>query len=809
MKKRLVILDTHAILHRAYHALPDFSSSRGEPTGALYGLISMLVKIINDLKPDYIAACYDLPGGTFRSAAYEEYKATRVKAEDDLIHQIKRTRDVLGAFGIPGYDAKGFEADDCIGTIVEQLSAKGGSASGGKNKSIDIIIASGDMDTLQLVDDERVRVFAQRKGLTDVVMYDEKAVVARYGFGPAVVPDLKGIAGDTSDNIKGVQGVGEGSALKLLQTYGDLKKLYAAIKKDGVEKVAAKSAVQKRFVQLVAEHKEDADFSKELATIRRDAPIEFILPAHSWRQGVDTGKLFDLLAELDFRSLVPRVKQLLNNNAGGVTADGGGLTSDGEETSGDLSAGKSPYPESAAPPEDMAKAALAVSVLDSSIAVPELEDILRMGKSHDFATAYKNLLKQIKERELEFVYEHIELPLMPVLRRMENRGVLVDKSFLKKLSTQYSKELDTIAARIYKHAGGEFNIDSPKQLGEVLFDTLGLTTKKKTPGGARSTRESELAKLAGAHPIIDDILSYRELAKLLSTYIDSIPALLDKDNRLHTHYIQIGAATGRIASQNPNLQNIPIKSDLGRRIRHAFLASKGMRLVSFDYSQIELRIAAMLSGDEGLIEIFAGGRDVHAEVASRVFRIAPKDVSYEQRRRAKVINFGILYGMGVTALQQSLGTNRKEAQEFYNQYFETFPRLAAYLDEVKADAARKGYTQTLFGRRRYMEGIHSPIPYVRAASERMAINAPMQGTQADIIKLAMVKIDKLLEGGEGYLLLQVHDELVFEIGDTKVVEYAQKIKEIMEGVLPRKDVKGVPVIAEGKAGKNWGEMEKI
>jgi DNA polymerase I len=778
--KRLVVLDTHAILHRAYHALPDFSSSKGVPTGALYGLLSMLVKIINDLKPDYIAAAVDLPGGTFRDAAYKEYKATRAETDTALVEQIKRTPGVLEAFGIPVYSAPGFEADDVIGTIVEQAK---------KKKDIEIIIASGDKDALQLIEGERVRVFTMGKGLNDTVMYDEARVVEKYGFGPACVPDLKGIAGDPSDNIKGVVGVGEGSALKLLQKYGSLKAVYAAIKKEGVEKVAAATGVQKRFVELVAKNREDAEFSKMLATIRPDAPVAFALPERSWREVADAPRALEMLAEFEFRALIPRVRALMGQEAAAeASATGEGLFG------------------ATVPEAELERAKVAVSVLDSTIAEPTLEDVARLGGSNNFAEALKSLERQIAERELEFVYREIELPLSPVLRGMERRGIRVDRAYLKKLSKEYTTELNKIAERIYAHAGGPFNINSPKQLGEVLFDKLGLVAKKKTAGGARSTREAELQKLKGEHPIIEEVLAYRELSKLLSTYIDALPNLLDAEDRVHTRYLQIGAATGRMASVDPNLQNIPIKSDLGRRIRHAFVASEGKVLVSFDYSQIELRLAAILSNDKGLIQIFKDGRDVHTEVAARVFGTKGDAVSYEQRRRAKVINFGILYGMGVSALQQSLGTSRKEAQEFYDQYFAAFPRLKEFLEEVKADAHRTGYTQTLFGRRRYMEGIDSSIPYVRAAAERMAINAPLQGTSADLIKLAMVRLDKEFPGT---LLLQVHDELVFEMPQKEVAQCAPRIREIMEGVMPKDKSRGVPVVVEGKVGENWGEMKTL
>jgi len=782
MKKRLVILDTHAILHRAYHALPDFSSSKGEPTGALYGLISILVRIMQDLGPDYVAAAFDLPGGTFRHAAYEDYKGTRMKAEDDLIAQIKRSRDVLKAFGLPLYDAKGFEADDVIGTIVEQTK---------KDKNLEVIIASGDMDTLQLVQGERVKVFTMRKGLTDIVTYDEDKVRERYGFGPEAVPDLKGIMGDASDNIKGVPGVGEGSALKLIQTYGSLEGVYKAIKKDGVEKVAKKAGIQTRYAQLVADNKENAVFSKMLAQIRRDAPIEFELPKKTWKESADTAKALEMLNEFEFRSLIPRVKQIL----GGKEAPGQTL-----------------FQNASVPAADFERAQLAVWVLDTNITDPTVEDILHIGGSQDFKDAVKNIEAEIKKRNLEFIYEQIELPLTPVLRRMEARGVKIDKKFLLSLSADYHKELNKISKRIYTAAGGEFNISSPKQLGDVLFDKLGLASakQKKTPGGARSTKESELLKLRNAHPVIGAILAYRELSKLLSTYIDTIPTLLDSNSRLHTTYLQTGTTTGRIASQNPNLQNIPIKTELGRIIRNAFVADKGLVLVAFDYSQIELRIAALLSGDEALSEIFRAGRDVHSEVASRVFHVKAEDVTYEMRRRAKVINFGILYGMGVNALQQSLDTKRAEAQEFYNQYFEAFPRLSAFMDDTIAKASRLGYTETHFGRRRYFDGIKSPIPYVKAAAERMALNAPFQGTAADLFKIAMLRVDEYLQKDKrGYLLLQVHDELVFEIEEDAVKDIAPKLKELMEGVIPEKDRRGIPILVEGKTGKNWGEMQKI
>ncbi|MDE2213177.1 MAG: hypothetical protein KGJ34_01440 [Patescibacteria group bacterium] len=786
-KKRLVLLDTHAILHRAYHALPDFSSSKGEPTGALYGLISMLVRIISDLKPDYIVAAYDLPKPTLRHLVYEGYKATRPKAQEDLVAQIKRSRDVIAAFGIPSYEKERFEADDIIGTVAQELK---------KNNDVEIIIASGDMDTLQLVEADRVKVYTLKKGLTETVLYDEKGVNDRFGFSPALIADYKGLRGDPSDNIPGVKGVGEKTATILISTFGSIDNIYTALKKAPKKLEAA--GIKEGMLERLAAEEEEARFSKMLAQIRMDVPIDFELPKKSWKESASPERVLDLLSELEFRSLMPRVRALF------------GAAAAPEEKNSETTSVRGDLP----PQEEVEKLGLAAWVLDSSITEPTLEDIERLGKSKDFSQARKHILAELTERELVFVYEDIELPLRPVLRQMEERGILLDRKLLGNLSKKYHTDLEKLALQIYALAGGQFNINSPRQLGEVLFDKLGLVPKnpKKTATGARTTRESELEKMRDQHPIIGEVLSYRELQKLLSTYIDSIPALLDGKDRLHTHYIQTGTTTGRIASQDPNLQNIPIKSDLGRAIRNAFVAEEGFTLVSFDYSQVELRIAAILSQDETLMEIFKHGEDVHAAVASRIFNVSEKDVTYEQRRRAKVINFGILYGMGVNALKEGLGTSRKEAQEFYNHYFETFSRLSQYLDETKLDAARRGYTQTLFGRRRYFEGIRSAIPYVRAAAERMAVNAPMQGTQSDIVKLAMIRLAALFEEKEykgAFMLLQVHDELLFEIKDSLVSSLTPKIKEIMEGVLSSRERHGVPLIAEGSSGKNWGEMKKL
>lgn len=788
-KKRLILLDSHAIIHRAYHALPDFATSKGEPTGALYGLSAMLLKIIEDLKPDYVIAAYDVKGPTYRHEAYKEYKDGRKKAEEDLIVQLQKSRELFQAFNIPIYDRQGFEADDILGTVVTIL---------GKNEpDVEIIIASGDMDTLQLVDGERVKVFTLRKGITDTVTYDEKAVKERFGFEPALIPDYKGLRGDPSDNIPGVKGIGEKTASTIIQTFGPIEKLYEYLDSGKEEKFKA-ADIKPRIVQLLRDNREEAEFSKMLATIRRDVPIDFHFPAKTLRESLEPMKIKAYWNNLEFRTIGQRLDKVLG--------DGEGLpTSKMPENES--------KPEENIDPADLEKTALALWVVNSNFTNPTKDDIINFGNSGYYDSAKKAIFAELDKRNVRKVYEEIELPLLPVLHKMERRGVKIDKEFLAKLSKEYHKELDSLEKRIWKEAGMEFNIASPKQLGEVLFDKLGLAVKnqKKTSTGARSTKESELEKMRDLHPIVPMIFEYRELAKLLGTYIDAIPPLLDENNRLHTHFISSGSATGRMATQNPGLQNIPIKTELGRAIRKAFIAEKGFKLVSLDYSQIELRIAAFLSNDEKLIEIFRKNEDVHTSVAAFVFKVPQNEVTPEMRRQAKVINFGILYGMGVLALKQNLGSSREDAQKFYNDYFSTFSTLASYLDMIKSETALKGYTDTFFGRRRYFEGIKSKIPYIRAQAERMAINAPIQGTEADIVKIAMVRIDEYLTKAglenDAYALLQVHDELVFEIREEKAEEVAREIEKIMESVVDPKDTKGIVLKAESAVGDNWGDLK--
>ncbi len=785
--KRLILFDAHAIIHRAYHALPDFATAKGEPTGALYGLSTMLLKIISDLSPDYLVACFDLPGPTHRHEADETYKAGRAKIDDNLVLQLERAKDVFGAFGIPIYSHPGFEADDVIGTIVHNLK---------KEKKLEIIIASGDMDALQLVDDKKVQVYTLKKGINDTILYDEKKVEERFGFSPELITDYKGLRGDPSDNIIGVKGVGEKTATSLITTFGSVENIYKALKKG--QDNYKKAGVSERIKNLLLENEKGALFSKTMATIRTDAPINFTLPL-DWKKNLKLEKLINLFQELEFKTMGERVKKLLLST--GV---------EGETKSVIPAETQSIFQEDSREARELR---LALWVIDSNASNPTLEEVFRFTKTNNLKDAKAIIESELDKRKVRKVFEEIEKPIIEIVDEMNARGIKISTKVLTTLSLDYHKELARLEKAIWKEASEEFNINSPKILSNILFTKLGLAEKnqKKTPTGTLSTKESELEKLRDKHPVIPMILSYRELAKLLSTYIDAIPPQLDKNSRLHSTFIQAGTTTGRMASNNPNLQNIPNKTLLGRAIRRAFVAEKGFKLASFDYSQIELRIAAILSGDKKLIEIFKNGEDVHAGVAMRVFKVSKDAVDKAMRTQAKAINFGILYGMGVNALKTNLGVDRKEAQEFYDKYFETFSGLSLYLDKIKKETEKKGYTETLFGRRRYFMEFKSPLPYVRAQAERMAINAPIQGTNADLTKIAMKRIDDYikLEKHEDniHLVLQVHDELVYEVKDSFIEEVVVHFKKLMETVLPDKETFGVPIIVEAQVGDNWGEMK--
>jgi DNA polymerase-1 len=718
-----------------------------------------------------------------RHELFEAYKGTRLKTDDALIAQLTRAPIVYEAFGIPLYDAPGFEADDVLGTIARHISAR---------SNVETIIASGDMDTLQLVT-PRVSVYTMRKGISDIILYDEHAVEERYGFLPERVIDYKALRGDPSDNIPGVKGVGEKTATDLIKAFGPIEHLYESLAKHPEQFAAA--GIKPRVLELLKEGREAAAFSKTLATIRTDVPIRFELPARAWHLQDHMDSIGRLCDELEFRSLKVRVQSIVGVKPAAVAA------------------GKEPDAR------ELKETSIALWLLHSDTTNPSLDDILHATNMQEFDRAREVVFKELRETgKLQDVFDGIEKPLIPVVEAMNARGVYLDLVHFEALRREYSKQLGEIAGRIYQAAGHEFNISSPKQLGVVLYDELHIgagARLKKTASGVRTTREEELVKLAEAHPVVAEVLMYRELQKLLGTYIEKMPKLVDAHQRLHAEFVQAGTTTGRMSSQNPNLQNIPIQSENGRRIRAGFAAPKGRMIAALDYSQIELRIAAALSGDQKLIDVFKTGGDVHTAVAAEVFGVPREFVDKEMRRRAKVINFGILYGMGANALRETLGAgiSRDEAAKYLSEYFEQYSGVARFVEQTKLSAARLGYTETLFGRRRYFSGFDSQLPHMRAAAERMAVNAPIQGTQSDIIKLAMTEADALIERN-GWrdkvgLVMQVHDELVYEVDAKEGETIARAIREVMETVVPRDMLSDVPIVVEISLGNNWGDTEKL
>ena len=780
--KTLVLLDVHAILHRAYHALPDFTTKVGAPTGGLYGLTATLIKLIGDLKPDYFAACYDLPTPTFRKVAYEQYKAGRKPTETNLITQIDRSRELFSALNIPVYEKVGFEADDIIGTIAERAK---------KQNGLKIIIASGDLDTLQLVDDDRVLVYTFKKGLTDTILYDEIAVKKRFGFRPERLPDWKGLRGDPSDNIIGIAGIGEKTATTLIVNFGALEKMYARLKKSPADFQAV--GIKDRMIKLLLAGEEEALFSKTLATIRRDAPLDFSLPRASWRTGIKREIVENLFDQWEFKTLKSRFNDLFHSQTQSQ-AQGESLPLARTHLNIDKSAPR--------------EVQIAVWLLNSERASPDWPEIRRLTGQTDEPAARAWLTTALQRENLMPVYENIELPLIPILAAVNARGILLDLTYLQSLAVTIRQELQTLEKKIYAGAGREFNLNSPKQLGQVLFDELHLPLKglRKTAGGERSTRESELLKLKDTQPIITDILAYRERQKLLSTYLDALPKLADANQVIHTTFDQTGTATGRFSSRDPNLQNIPGFAGWGEMVRRAFVARPGHRLVAVDYSQIEMRVLAALSGDDSLLNLFKNNLDIHTGVAARVFGVAAAAVTKEMRRQAKVINFGIIYGMGLNALRASLNTTRAEAAEFHRRYFETFPKIRSYFDALKTAAKKTGYTMTWFGRRRYLPNLNSPLPFIRAEAERMALNAPLQGTAADIIKLAMIKAERELEKNNwrasAHLLLTVHDELIYEVEEFKAAAVIPILTQAMESVVNWP----IPLTVKISTGPNCGEL---
>ena len=856
MIKKLILIDGHALVHRAFHALPpNMNSPAGVPTNAVYGFTSVLLKMMKDFKPDYIAATFDLAGATFRHEEFAEYKATRQKAPDELHAQVPLVKEMLGGFGIPIFEKEGFEADDLIGSLASIAK---------KEKDLQVIIMTGDLDTLQLVDDDKVVVLTLRKGVTDTVLYDEKGVQMRYGLPPEQLVDFKGLKGDPSDNIPGVPGIGDKTASSLLQEFKTLENLYKAIENDAVPSISAK------LKEKLIEHKDMAFFSKHLASIICTLDIPFSLKACDWKTHADQKKIEKFMKELGIYSLAKRIPEALGSQEVIVAP-----TLFSMEQSG------IPIKDVTRLPEITPGSTIAIDTVDGHLLIatddtavyrssfqkipesvelaghdmkPLLKELLRHGvvaphklfdtkvaaylmnpdqRDYDIYKIYyaltgksadeqpelrphyvlklaKILTDRINKLSLKNVFYDIEMPLISVLANMELRGILIDVKGLKKLLIKNNQALEKLEKKIYEIAGAPFNINSPRQLSDVVFIKLGLKGKvRRTGGGAFSTAAPELEKLRDLHPIIGLILDYRELQKLKTTYIEPFPSLVGPDGRIHTTYNQAGTSTGRLSSQDPNLQNIPTKTELGQQFRKAFIAEKGYELVSFDYSQLELRLVAHIAQDNIMLGIFKRGEDIHTRTAVEIFKVAPDKVTKEMRRQAKVLNFGIIYGMGTTGFARASGVGREQARQFIDAYFAEFKGVARYMAETKRFAFKHGYVETIFGRRRLLPDITSTMPQLQAQAERMAINHPVQGTEADLIKLAMIAIDTYVRdhrlSDSVRMLLQVHDELVFEIKEGAVEKVAPKLKELMETV----HAFDVPITVDVKRGTDWSDMEKL
>ncbi len=920
-KPKLMIIDGNALIHRSFHALPlTLKTKSGQITNAVYGFTSFLLKALNEFHPEFVVLTLDKKGPTFRHQAYAKYKATRTKAPDELYEQFPLIREVARAFNIPIFELSGFEADDLIGTISEQTK---------NEKRLEKIIITGDLDTLQLVN-EKTKVYTMSRGLTDSLIYDIEQVKKRYNLSPQQIIDYKALRGDPSDNLPGVKGIGEKTAIELLNNFQTLDGVYQALAQHD-------SRINERLSKLLNEHRAEAYLSQNLATISLTAPIKFDLSKTAYAN-FNLEKIIKLFRKLEFHSLLSKVKSLrdqLNKeqqkdiqsakdssekirtnpvedkfqrnkkkfNYHLITTDSQFkqfyknlnkqkiFTLDSETSGLDTLTAKLlglsfSWKKGEAyfviiTPQRLKKlktiledknikkcghnikfdfkelhnqgvnlqgiyfdTMLASYLLNPSSHQHDLDSLvftefgfekinktnlvstqtqqlsldfsslaleklsLYSGEDADFTNRLVKILeKELKQEKLWKLFAKIEVPLIRILGAMENTGIELKTAPLKKLSKRVEKNLKTLEDKIYTLAQTKFNINSTKQLKKILFEQLEIPTAniKKTKTGF-STAESELEKIKELHPIVPLLQNYRELKKLSSTYLQALPAIINpQDHRIHTNFNQTITATGRLSSTEPNLQNIPTKTPEGREIRRAFVAKKGFKLLSFDYSQIELRLAAHISKDQKMITAFRNRLDIHTATAAEINNVSLEEVSKNMRREAKAINFGILYGQGVHGLSQTAGIPYWQAKEFIEKYFASYPNIRKMMDNFIKQARQKKYAITLLGRKRPLPEIDSSLGFVRKSAERMAINAPIQGTAADLIKLAMIKINNLITKPEQEIrmLLQVHDELIFEVKSDKLETYLAPIKNIMENIIKLR----VPIIVNESSGYSWGELK--
>lgn len=867
MTRKLVLLDANGLVYRAFFALPYFTTTDGRPTNAVYGFTSMLLKVLEEEAPDFLAAAYDRAAPTFRHRAYEAYKAHRERMPDDLRPQLALSQEVLEHFRIPIFEVEGYEAEDVIAALALR----------GVEDGFDVLIVSGDLDLLQLVR-PGIRVMITSRGVTETTTYDADRVRARFGFPPERLPDYKALKGEPTDNIPGVPGIGEKTAAQLVAQFGTVEALLDRL-----------DEAPPRLRERLRAHAAHILQSKHLATVV-PAPL-------SWRwedlarREPDRAAIERLFKALEFKTLLERLggtpAAVPADGEYGAAVDAPALLAEATAEAGVYLVREPGHPLTAPlqgvavagragrarhlPLDDRLPGALAVWCADPRVRKAsgdlkaDLHTLARLGvtpggwdfdaglaayllnpgkKTHTLATAaweylgwrldeeaegqgalaldagaaacraadalvrLRPLLEaRLRERELEALFREIELPLVPVLAAMERAGVRVDVPYLQALSRELAARIDALAREIYRLAGTEFNISSPRQVAFVLFEKLQLPALKKTKTGL-STDAEVLEYLAGQHEIAARIVEYRELVKLKSTYVDVLPRLVDpRTGRVHTTFNQTLAATGRISSAEPNLQNIPIRTEAGRQIRRAIIPADGCLLLGVDYSQIDLRVLAHITEDPTLLEAFACGDDVHTVTAMEVFDVPREAVTPELRRRAKVIVFGVAYGMSEFGLAAQLGITKTEAKRYIEAYYARYPRVRAYMQRIVEQARRDGYVTTLLHRRRYLPDLFSRNRVVREAAERTAINTPIQGSSADIIKKAMIDLarDVLPRWPGVRMILQVHDELLFEVPAGQVEPVARAIQAVMEAAYPLR----VPLTTEAKAGPNWAEMAPL
>lgn len=836
---KLLVLDGNSIVNRAFYGIKLLTTKDGRYTNAIYGFMNILLNLLKEVQPDEVAIAFDLKAPTFRHKMYDGYKATRKGMPEELAQQMPVLKELLADLGFVMVSKEGYEADDILGTLSAAAAARGD----------ECYLATGDRDSLQLVNDHvTVLLAATRMGRSETVVMDKAAVEEKYGVSPKQLIEVKSLMGDTSDNIPGVAGVGEKTALALIQKFGSLAGVY-----ENIDDSAIKPGVRTKLTT----HKEDAELSRKLAEIDCAIPVDTAPGTYKRGEG-DAAAAAGLLAELEIHSLAPRL------GLDGVTPKAAApapelaavepdvlpMIPEGRYELAQEGEGWYAVQENAVYPLD--EAAL-VRLLDSdaTLRVFDAKPLYHLalanggeGKSIVFdaklaayllnpaASSYtvENLAAEygiqpafrcedaplagvltglydaldakVTEEGMDRLLAEVELPLALVLADMERTGMLVDREGLVAFGEKMKQELEGCLARIYEQVGYEFNVNSPKQLGEALFVKMGLPPRKKTKSGY-STNAETLESLRNESPVIDDILQYRTYQKLNSTYVEGLLKVIGPDGRMHSTFNQTEARTGRLSSSEPNMQNIPIRTPLGSQLRQFFVAKPGCTLVDADYSQIELRLLAHISGDESMRQAFLTGQDIHRSTAAKIYNLPPEMITPALRSSAKAVNFGIVYGIGAFSLSRDINVTVKEADQFIKNYLATFPGVKNYMDETIAHGTEKGYVTTLFGRRRALPELASKNHNLRALGERMAMNTPIQGTAADVIKLAMVKVWRRLraEGLAAKLILQVHDELIVEAPEAEAETVARILKEEMEGAVSY----SVPLTADVGQGKTWLE----